>query len=386
MNRGGKESAGAPSRLRALGRRIRRLVPLAAWLGAIAAILWLLPQGIVRSPITGVVAADQYSIVAPAEGRLLTVAVELHQRVEAGRVVARLCDDEVRLQLERARLELEQLRADLAREQAAIQHEEQMAESKLKLDSSIELRRRTSELESARLDELQTQAELEETRIRQQGLHVETTRLSSLERQGITSDSDLIRISTERDALAKRIAELQTVMVERRGRVAAARQRLESFTAASAELLPRDAVLDPLRWRVKAQEVELERIALAATQLDLVAPASGTVERLLVRTGQWVRAGEILVTLVDADARRILAYVPEAMRDRIDVAAPVTLVRNRRPGESRQAMVQSVSQAAVLVPERLWRDPRVQEWGFEVVLAAAGDEAPGESVSVLLAR
>jgi hypothetical protein len=47
-------------------------------------------------------------------------------------------------------------------------------------------------------------------------------------------------------------------------------------------------------------------------------------------------------------------------------------------------LVVSLSPALVRVPQRLWRDPRIEEWAIEAVLAPQGDEAPGERVSLLL--
>ena len=89
------------------------------------------------------------------------------------------------------------------------------------------------------------------------------------------------------------------------------------------------------------------------------------------------------MTIVDPTARRILAYVPENLRDRLAAASAVQVQRPRRPGTRRATRVQSVSAAVVLVPQRLWRDPRQEEWAWEIVLATEGDEAPGERVDLV---
>jgi hypothetical protein len=48
--------------------------------------------------------------------------------------------------------------------------------------------------------------------------------------------------------------------------------------------------------------------------------------------------------------------------------------------------VVSISPSVVLVPSRLWLDPRQEEWAWEVILAADADESPGERVTLLPAR
>ena len=61
-------------------------------------------------------------------------------------------------------------------------------------------------------------------------------------------------------------------------------------------------------------------------------------------------------------------------------------VRREDGTELGTSLVRSNSPTAVPLPERLWRDPRQEEWGHELVLAATGNERPGERLHLSPAR
>lgn len=362
-----------------------RSAPVVVWLGAIAATLWLLPHARPRSPIAGFVETQRYGVTTPTDGLLQTLVVDVNGKVQAGQVLGRLAADDLQLQLASARFELERLRADLAFREAELRQQEETSVAEHQLDVSAELRRLHSAIENSRVDELETQTQIEEARILLQGTAVEAKRQSQLEGAGILSDSQAIELRTRQQAFESRITELNQVLGEQRARTAAARERLAKFQAMQPGILARDVVLEPLRWQLKAQEAELERIALAATRLDILSPCTGWIEAVHFRPGQWVEAGASLITVVEPASRHILAYVPETMRDQLEGAQAMQVQRVRRPGPARRAKVLGISPALVLVPTRLWRDPRQEEWAWQVLLDTEGDEAPGERVSILLA-
>lgn len=375
LERGKQKGAG--------GRRYgQRFLPLVVWLGAIVGVFCLLPNAARTGPIVGMVETQRAAVMVPIAGTLATISVQRHQDVEAGQVVGRLSDEDLKLRLAAARCELESLRADLREREAELAHADALDGARRQLDVATEMRRRTSDLEGARLDELETQAEIAEARVRLQGLVVEVERQTTLERQGIASDTTLLRMRTEQDALQKRVHELEGVLTERRARVAAVRQRQDEFTAIEGAHLPLDTFLEPMRWRLKTQEAELERIALEGRTLDLVAPVSGNVEVVHFAPGQWIAGGSTLLTIVDPTARRIFAYVPEAARARVHVTSRVNVIRAGVAGQ-RPSTVLSMSPSVVRVPERFWLDPQREEWAWEVVVAAGGNETPGERVSLL---
>ncbi len=360
-------------------RRAKKALPIAVWLLALVALVKLAEVTPSAQRVPGIVDTTNSIVLAPVEGRVAMVSVQLHQPVVADQVIARLDDRDLRLRLTQASYELERLRADMTRVQSDLDREAKAASTEHNLDAGVEHRRLATGVETAQLGALSTRADLEEARIRWQGAAVETERLTTLATQGMIGEPELVRVRTDRDALKKRIQELEALYDEHRASIATARQRLTEFAPGQATDVPLDTAMAPLRWRLKQQEAQIERLALDAQALDLRAPISGHIASLDVKSGEWATAGRTIATIVDPTPRRIRAYVPDTMRTRLQTA---TTLQVQRADSSLlgATTILSISPTVVRVPERLWRDPQREEWGYEVLVTAIGTELPGERV------
>jgi len=374
-----------PSLLRRWRRRVLRAVPLLVWAAAIGGTVVLGGRLPTVGHFTGIADSAASTVSAPVDGRINALLVTLHQDVEPGQVIARLDDTDVRLKLTEATYELERLRADMARRAADLENEAATTATEHGLETSVEQRRLISTVEAAQLAALATRAELEEARVRVQGAAVEAERLANLYAQEMVGEPDLVRVRTERDALNKRILELESLHQQQRARVETAQKRVDAFAPGGIATAPVEATLAPMRWRLKAQEAALERIAHDARMLVLEAPMAGRVQAVTAQSGEWVPAGRALVSIVDPRPRRILAYVPDSIRAELVARGPLEVMRDEGTSLGTTS-VQTISPTTVRVPERLWQDPRREEWAYEVVLAATGLEAPGERVQLAIAR
>lgn len=374
-----------PSPLASVRAAARAALPFAVWLAAVAALLPLADAAPSANRAPALVDARTSKVLAPVSGRIVTVAVQLHQLVEADAVVARFDDRDVRLRLAQAQFELERLRADMAHAEAEVERSSRADATAIQLEAGTEYRRLVSAVEQAQLAALATRTDLEEARVRMQGAAIETERLTGLVQQGMVSQPQLVAVRTDRDALKKRIEELEGLYERQRAVVATTTKRLDEFAPGKAAALPVDTALEPLRWRLKEQEAELERIALDAQALDLRAPMRGHVAALGASAGEWIPIGTEIAALVDPSPRRVLAYVDAAMRRRMEQARALEL---QRPDASPlgQTRIVSVSPTTVRVPERFWLDPQREEWAYEIVLAATGQELPGEPVLLATRR
>lgn len=366
-----------PNLVQRLLRVLRRSTPLAVWIGAAATVCWLGTRLPPTDALRALVESPVGTVSTPVDGRLQTLLVGLHDDVAAGAIVARLDDSDVRLRLSKASYELERLRADMDLEQRDRQQQARDAAVEHELDSGAEQRRLASTVEMAELASLATRTQLEEARVRLQGVTIEAERQQELTQKGIVGQTDMVRIDTERRALQRRVVELEAYMVEHKERIATAQQRLRDFKPEGLSVPAIDSALAPMRWRLKEQEAELERIANDARRLDLRAPIAGRIVAVTRHPGEWASAGTPLLSIVDPQPRRILAYVPERVRNRLQAQQEVALHRqdNTCLGTTR---ILSISPTVVRLPERLWRDPQQEEWGFELAVLATGAEMPGE--------
>ncbi|MCR9243717.1 MAG: HlyD family efflux transporter periplasmic adaptor subunit [bacterium] len=372
-----------PSLGRRLRRRARDAVSIAVWAVAVAATIWLAGLQPSSARFHGIVNTHVTTIAAPAAGRLTTLLVDLHDPVEAGQVIARLDDRDVRLKLSQATYELERLRADMAKRSADLANEASTSQATHGLEASVEHRRLVSAAEVAQLEVLATRTRLEEARVRVQGVSIEADRLASLVSQGMLGEPDLVRTRTERDALHKRIDELEKLMTEQAARARTAQERVDSFAPGDLTTAPVEATLAPWRWRLKTQEATLERIALDAATLVLEAPAAGVVKAIRAQQGEWVRVGQPLVTLAAAGPTRVVGYIPSPDRPLVERTTAVVITR---PDASTAGVgrIESISPTLVPVPERLWLDPRRQEWAYEIIVTPTGTAVPGERVGLTL--
>ena len=359
-----------------LSRRWRRGLAIAVWLAAVAGVWRLGGQLPLATAIHALADSTQAEVRSPMAGLVSTMAVRQNDVVTAGMVLGRLDDVDVRLRLAAAQAEIEGLRAELAAEQADREFAAREAAAEHQLDLDGEHRRRASNVEVANVAALATRTRLEETRVRLQSAAIAADRQLDLTRLGFAGWLETTRLDYERRALQKVVTELEALLEAHRARVAAAEQRLREFAPTTLTAPTIDVALAPLRSRIAAQTAIVERLAHEARQLDLRAPIAGRVTSLGAHAGEWVPAGISVVTITDPRPSRLRGYVPERAAASLRTLQHVQVHRDRSSLGS--APVLGVSPNVVQLPERLWRDPRQAEWGYELLVAATGAELPGE--------
>ena len=224
--------------------------------------------------VSGTLAAEQEAELGmKVAGRLSQVAVDLGSRVQRGQVLARLAPADYQLRVEQASAALAQAQArlGLADDQTVVRVDpEQTGVVKRAQAQLVEARARRERARALFGEQLLPQAELD------------------------TAEA------------AYQVAESQ-------------------YQDAREEVLNRQGVLAQRR-----SELELARQQLADSVL--VAPFSGAIRERHATPGQFVGAGEPVVTLVRTHPLRLRLAVPERMASRVQVGQAV---RVRAEGDSR---------------------------------------------------
>lgn len=374
-----------PPLTRRIARNARRLVPLTVWLGCATLVAWLSLFEDNRISVIGIVDSQRASIITPSSGRITAITTALHQTVQQGQVIARLDDTAIRLRLTKTNQELDILRADIEKEQADIVAETGRLENQFNLDATIERRRLITNVESARLTALATRAEIEEVRIRAQGAAIEADRTASLTTQGFASPSELVRLRTLKDALNKRLSELQRLHSQQNARTATFEQQLSDFQPLASAPAGVEMSLTPLRLKLQRQSTELEEIEHLRNQLLLRAPIPGQVTEIAVTEGEWASSGQTVATIVASKPNAIVAYVAASQSEWLQRAGRLE-VQTASQMHLGETVIRSISPTTVRMPSRLWADAKSPEWAIAIVLAPTERARPGDLVHIVRSK
>lgn len=211
-------------------------------------------------------AEGDYLYIAPAlPGRLQSLAVQAGQQVTQGAPLFTL-DDEP----ERAAQDEAQARLAAARAQAA----------------NLASGRRADEI-------AQTQAQLAQARAAAQLAQGNLARQRQLVAQGFTSAATLDSLESGARQTRERVAELEAAL-----RVARLPGRPEERAAAAAQARAADEALRQSDWRSRQKQQS--------------APAAGQVADTFFRAGEYVGAGQPVLSLLPPDHIKARFFVPEA--------------------------------------------------------------------------
>jgi len=94
------------------------------------------------------------------------------------------------------------------------------------------------------------------------------------------------------------------------------RQRDAQRDLSRMEELLRDGAVSQSEWEAVQTAAETAEIALAEAKIELarctpIAPLSGTVEQVLVSTGEYVNPGQPVVRILETDRMKVVFFVPE---------------------------------------------------------------------------
>jgi hypothetical protein len=91
-------------------------------------------------------------------------------------------------------------------------------------------------------------------------------------------------------------------------------------------------------------------------------------ENLMRRAGEVVAAGDPIFAVVEVQPREVVAYVNERELGGVREGIVVELVKNTEPPQIAKSQVTYVSPVVEQIPERLWLNPAIPQWGRPVVI------------------
>jgi outer membrane protein TolC len=102
--------------------------------------------------------------------------------------------------------------------------------------------------------------------------------------------------------------------------------------------------------------------------VELKCPYAGVVSQIWRRSGEALQAGEALITVAQAAPTEVVAYVKEKQIGQVSENLRVELVKSNRPEQVAVSQVVYVGPVMELMPERLWQNPNLPQYGLPVLI------------------
>jgi len=382
------------------GRLRLFILPVLVWLAVAACVVFLFRQRSARFEVVGLAQGRVHEVAATCPGRLRDVPVRQFQPVKAGDVVAvldRVPDDEnLRAQLNTASARIQQLKAQLA----AAENQLSVEAANRETDWTASQRRFIVDAENARLRVLEIKTQIATDMITLADLGVEIEIVESLVDKNAVSPYELEKVQVQYNALSKKVQENQNLLKEAANNLIEADKRRDEYLARNLQHPALDTALEVIRQAIKVQENVVAELQAKQEPLILKAPFDGVVvhlhsrpneilsyragENVLRRPGEVVVAGQAILVIAEAKTSEIIAYAGDRMLGQVKEEMAVELVKSSEPARIARSRIVSVGPGLELMPERLWRNPTVPQWGRPVLIGIpAGMELlPGELVGI----
>lgn len=350
------------------------------WAAAAGGAYLLLEQRTPESEYIGLTESVVCEVATQTPGVLESLEVDLLADVSQGMLLGRLESTTLEARIKTASARVSRLEAELQLTEQRLMN----AASVAGIDWTADLRRFQVDETRLSLEILQTQIDLETSRVEVERLALELQRVNTLVDEAVLSQADLDDARLAHERVLRRIQTSERLLASQRQELATARTRREGF----AELPPPEAELgvelEVLRRAITVQQLEIEELALGGMDLVLRAPIAGRISAVLAHPGQSLATGQPVVQITSPEASIVLLYLPEAESDRVGSGRRVLVARRDRPNVTSESLVTRVYPGVAQLPTRLWRDPAVPEYGRAALLSPPHALAlvPGEVLSI----
>ena len=354
-----------------------KTLPLLVWCLCAAVAGGMLLSRARRFEYVGVAIAPSYEISSPAAATLASIGVGLYDNVGPGDVVAVLDDTQVKSVIETARANVRLLSAELDAAKAGL------GGAAGPDGLATDLRRFAVDEDRQRLDALAIKVTLEGDRVEMERLEIDVRRAEALRAANLLSDADLDNARLLYQEVKRRNEENEILLNEAEEVVRRTQARRRDYGRGGGSAGSEPAAFRPLREGINVEIQRLKEVETQREALVLKSPVAGRVSSILAAKGQSVVAGEPILLIEEETVREIVAYVREGDARQV---APNSKVRvtSVRSGKVTESVVVGVGPGLEVLPQRLWKNPQMMEYGLGVTIGASPMMAltPGELVSI----
>ncbi len=352
---------------------LTRVLPVLVWVSAAVAVSVLFLHQSETAQLKGIAFSHEQTINSVETGYLRSIAVSLYQEVKKGDTLAVIKENTVAreeyvdamLQARRttAEAELEQLKAELtaAEDRLLIDQFERDSDT-----TSLE-RRLAVDLERARLEVLEIRSTLEPDRLTLKDLQVEIEIVKRLVSEQATEEYELQKAQTQYDILKEKVDQTQALLDQAQANYELAQLRKDELDQKiPVSPLLSDKELAPIRKAILVQEKRIAELIKQRGIIVLTAPFDGIVNTLNYKPGQTVVRGDAIMTIVQPTPDSITAWIPQKNIGQFARNMKVKVVSLNAPRQTFISQISNMSPSLELIPQQLWRNPTVPEWGRSI--------------------
>jgi multidrug resistance efflux pump len=319
---------------------------------------------------SGVIEGTQASVIAEMGGRVIELAADEGDTVQAGQVVARLDDAVLDVGVKQAQAAVSAAEANLAQVKAGARSEEIAAAEAALTQAQAErdgaaagfkdaenMRRNPQEL-LAQIDAARTAVKLAEQNVAAMKSKLAEARWwrdfydddkgrhYSLDRQIAIAQDNLDAAQAQLDGANAQVNALQAMRSAPVTLEAQVNSALSGYSMTVASVAVAGAALTELKAGPTPEEIALAEAQLhqaqAALKLaqayqsraELSAPLTGSVASRSVHVGETVQPGATLMTVSNLDEVTLVVYVPQTQLPRVQIGAPAQVFVDAYPGQT----------------------------------------------------
>jgi len=257
--------------------------------------------------LIGTVDANQVIVSPQTPGRIGQLLVDEGTKVKRGDLIAVLDPSELEAQARGAAATIDSLRSQVAANEAT--------SVATKGSTTSNVANAQARLESIRAQLLQAEATL-------QRVESDSRRAIELAQQGVASDQERVQAETNLKAQ-------QAVVASLHQQVTAAEADLNMAVANTHQAHAAQSTVASTRAQLLNAEAQLKEAEVRLGYTKVYAPVTGTVSVRAAREGEYLGAGQPIVSLVDFTDTWVRAAIPETDSDHIGIG---DTLRIRLPG------------------------------------------------------
>ena len=288
-----------------------------------------IPEGLIQA--NGRIEGDAVTVASKVAGKITGIDVREGDAVQAGQLLVRLDDAQLRARVDQAAAAVATL-------------ESQLASARVGLD----LLRKEAPLavDSARAGVGRAQAALDKAETSEQQARREAERQRDLVARGFASTQQDERAQLALDAAASESMSAREALVQSRKQLAQAELGGDRIRAREAEFLA-------LQAQLRQAQAALAEAKIVLADLTIRAPVAGVVVARVREPGEVVAAGAPLLDLVDLDQLYLEVYVAEVQIGKLRRGLPARIYTDAFPDQPFEATVLYIASRAEFTPKEV---------------------------------